>query len=144
MNPCTNALYVSLMSRCDSAAIVPNTSELFPDPETPVKTVSRRFGISMLTSLRLFTRAPCTRMTSWRSAACLTGSVTVMAGRSDVNALVAQRCSWMRRRLPAGSRTAQSRTPYGCSVGSWTISASLAWSRSKVPSRSAVARRSIA
>src|SRR3954452_19739847 len=35
----------------------------------PVNTVSRRFGISMLTSLRLFTRAPCTRMRSWLSAA---------------------------------------------------------------------------
>ena len=53
----------------------------------------------------------------------------------------AQRSSWMRIRLPAGSRKAQSRTPYGCSVGSWTTSASLACSRSKVPSRSLVARR---
>jgi hypothetical protein len=52
----------------------------------------------------------------------------------------AQRSSWMRIRLPAGSRKAQSRTPYGCSVGSWTTSASLACSRSKVPSRSLVAR----
>src|SRR5690348_12559151 len=57
------------MSRCDSAAIVPNTSELLPEPDTPVNTVSRRFGIATLTSLRLFTRAPCTRMRSWRSAA---------------------------------------------------------------------------
>jgi hypothetical protein len=57
-----------LISRCDSAAIVPNTSELLPDPETPVNTVSRRFGSSMLTSLRLFSRAPCTRIMSWLSA----------------------------------------------------------------------------
>src|SRR4051812_22282454 len=56
------------MSRCDSAAIVPKTSELLPEPETPVNTVSRRLGISMLTSLRLFTRAPCTRIRSWLSA----------------------------------------------------------------------------
>src|SRR5688500_16334410 len=48
--------------------MVAKTSELFPDPETPVKTVSRRFGISTLTSLRLFTRAPCTRIRSWLSA----------------------------------------------------------------------------
>jgi hypothetical protein len=34
-----------LIIRCDSAAIVPNTSELLPEPETPVNTVSRRFGI---------------------------------------------------------------------------------------------------
>jgi hypothetical protein len=32
MKPCTKALYVSLIIRCDSAAIVPNTSELLPDP----------------------------------------------------------------------------------------------------------------
>src|SRR6187402_81486 len=38
--------------------MVPNTRELLPEPETPVNTVSRRFGISMLTSLRLLTRAP--------------------------------------------------------------------------------------
>src|SRR4051794_13911411 len=68
MNPCTNALYVSLIRRCDSAAIVSKTSELLPEPDTPVNTVSRRFGISTLTSLRLFTRAPCTRIRSWRSA----------------------------------------------------------------------------
>ena len=61
-------LYVSLMSRRDSAAMVSNTSELLPEPDTPVNTVSRRFGISTLTSLRLFTRAPCTRIRSWLSA----------------------------------------------------------------------------
>jgi hypothetical protein len=53
-----------LISRWDSAAIVPNTSDDFPDPETPVNTVSRRFGISMLMSFRLFSRAPCTRIRS--------------------------------------------------------------------------------
>src|SRR3954452_10064905 len=73
------------MSRCDSAAIVPNTSELFPDPETPVNTVNRRFGISTLTSLRLFTRAPCTRITSWVSPTCRAGDrvFVVMAMVSD-------------------------------------------------------------
>ena len=34
--------------------------------------------------------------------------------------------------LPDGSRTAQSRVPQGCSIGSWTISASAATSLSKV------------
>ncbi len=58
------------MRRWDSAAIVSNTSELLPEPETPVNTVNRRLGISMLMSLRLFTRAPCTRIRSWVSAAC--------------------------------------------------------------------------
>ena len=62
-----------MISRCDSAAIVPNTSELLPEPETPVNTVSRRFGISTLMSLRLFTRAPCTRIRSWLSATCRAG-----------------------------------------------------------------------
>src|ERR1035437_8067952 len=52
---------------------MPNTSELLSEPETPVNTVSRRFGISMLTSLRLFTRAPCTRIRSWRSATSSAG-----------------------------------------------------------------------
>ena len=70
MNPCRKALYVSLIMRCDSAAIVLNTSELLPEPETPVNTVSLRFGISTLMSLRLFTRAPCTRIRSWVSAMC--------------------------------------------------------------------------
>ena len=73
MKPWTKALYVSLIIRCDSAAIVPNTSELLPEPDTPVNTVSRRFGISTLRSLRLFTRAPCTRIRSWLSAACSAG-----------------------------------------------------------------------
>ena len=38
-----------------------------------MNTVSRRFGSSMLTSLRLFTRAPCTRIRSWLSATCSAG-----------------------------------------------------------------------
>src|SRR3954451_1701636 len=67
------------MSRWDSAAIVPNTSELLPEPETPVNTVSRRLRISTLTSLRLFTREPCTRIRSWLSATCgARGSASVV------------------------------------------------------------------
>src|SRR6187401_3876489 len=50
--------------------MVPNTSDDLPDPETPVKTVSRRLGIATLTSLRLFSRAPWTRIRSWPSAGC--------------------------------------------------------------------------
>ena len=68
MIPWTKALYVSLMSRRDSAAMVPKTNELLPDPDTPVNTVSRRLGSSMSTSLRLFSRAPWTRIMSWLSA----------------------------------------------------------------------------
>ena len=62
MKPWTKALYVSLISRCDSAAMVLNTSELLPEPETPVNTVNRRFGISRLISRRLFSLAPRTSM----------------------------------------------------------------------------------
>src|SRR3712207_1169917 len=53
--------------------MVPNTSELLPEPETPVNTVNRRFGSSTLTSLRLFSRAPWTRIRSWLSATCTAG-----------------------------------------------------------------------
>src|SRR5687767_9590172 len=60
--------------------MVPNTSELLPEPETPVNTVSRRFGSSTLTSLRLFTRAPCTRIRSWLSAACGAGDCVSVLG----------------------------------------------------------------
>jgi len=62
ISDCRNVVYVSLISRCDSAAIVPNTSEDFPEPETPVKTVIARFGMSTETSRRLFSRAPRTSM----------------------------------------------------------------------------------
>src|SRR5699024_8488947 len=78
MKPWTNAGYVTLMSLCDSAAIVPNTRELFPEPDTPVKTVSRRLGSERLTSARLFSRAPCTRMRWWESAVAVV-SVTVLS-----------------------------------------------------------------
>src|SRR5688572_23325081 len=72
------------MSRCDSAAIVSNTSELLPEPDTPVNTVSRRFGISTWMSLRLFTRAPWTRIRSWLSAACDSDAVRWEAMRVSV------------------------------------------------------------
>src|SRR5688500_17261796 len=55
--------------------MVPNTSELLPEPEMPVKTVSRRFGSSTPTSLRLLTRAPWTALSSWLSAGCRAGAI---------------------------------------------------------------------
>src|SRR3569833_2540149 len=58
MNCCVNAGYVSLISRWLSAAMVSNTSDDLPDPDTPVNTVIFRFGISRETFLRLFSRAP--------------------------------------------------------------------------------------
>src|SRR5215218_11022609 len=55
--------------------MVSKTSELLPEPDTPVNTVSRRFGSSTCKSLRLFTRAPCTRIRSWLSAMCSAGDL---------------------------------------------------------------------
>src|SRR3712207_3347398 len=86
------------MSRRDSAAIVPKTSEDLPEPDTPVNTDSRRFGMSTDTSARLFSRAPRTRMTSWLSA---WGSVATMASSSR-----------MRGTLGEGDREGD-----GCAVG---------------------------
>src|SRR5699024_5753137 len=51
-----------------SAAMVWNTKELLPEPETPVKTLRRRLGISTSMPRRLFSRAPWTWMTSCESA----------------------------------------------------------------------------
>src|SRR5690606_9229362 len=56
--------------------MVPNTSDDLPEPETPVNTVSRRFGSSTLTSFRLLTRAPWTRMRSCWSAGCRAADVS--------------------------------------------------------------------
>src|SRR6478735_9954361 len=72
------------MSRCDSAAIVAKTSELLPEPETPVKAVRRRLGSSTVMSRRLFSRAPCTRITSWRSAGTAYGVVAVASPETVV------------------------------------------------------------
>ena len=59
---CTNAVWVSLSSRWDSAAIVPKTRLDLPEPDTPVNTVIWFLGCRGETSLRLFSRAPRTRM----------------------------------------------------------------------------------
>src|SRR5215213_5217261 len=52
----SSPVYVAGLLRLEPG-IDPCTSELLPEPATPVNTVSRRFGISTLTSLRLFSRA---------------------------------------------------------------------------------------
>jgi len=72
--------------------MVSNTSELLPEPETPVNTVSRRFGISMLTSLRLLTLAPWTRIRSWLSATCSAGDCVFVL----VAVLIVSCRSWLR------------------------------------------------
>ncbi len=54
----TNQVKVSFSWRWDSTAIVSKTTDDFPEPETPVKTVRRPFGMRRSTSLRLFSRAP--------------------------------------------------------------------------------------
>jgi hypothetical protein len=48
--------------------MVPKTGELLPEPETPGDAVRRRLEMSAERSLRLFTRAPWTRIRSWLSA----------------------------------------------------------------------------
>src|SRR5688572_24024485 len=52
------------MSRRDSAAMVPKTRLDLPEPDTPVKTLSCRLGMSRSTDCRLFSRAPRTLMCS--------------------------------------------------------------------------------
>src|SRR6202048_3985874 len=90
------------MSRWDSAAMVANTSELLPEPETPVNTVSRRFGSSTLTSFRLLTRAPWTRIRSWRSAKCRArDSVSVFVAMLIVSPLLLRGPPWW---APPGRR----------------------------------------
>src|SRR5215217_1491598 len=120
MKPWTKALYVSLISRCDSAAIVSNTSELLPEPETPVNTVSRRFGISTLMSLRLFSRAPCTRIRPWMSATCRAGNCV-----SIIVTMLIKSPSVRRSRL----RGLRSLTPVTVSWRTWRVSPLLERSR---------------
>src|SRR2546429_3976888 len=116
--------------------MVPNTSELLPEPETPVNTVSRRFGSSTLTSLRLFTRAPCTRIRSWLSATCSAGDcVSVLVALLIVSPSVGRgRLRALRRRRLARSdqlRTVRlaARSPRakpGCGAGRYGTSGT-AW-----------------
>src|SRR5687768_16624753 len=61
----TNMLKFSLSSRCDSVAIVSNTMDDLPEPDTPVKMVILRLGMRSETFLRLFSRAPRISMYSW-------------------------------------------------------------------------------
>jgi hypothetical protein len=44
--------------------MVPKTSDDLPEPDTPVNTLSLRFGMSTDTLARLFSRAPRTWITS--------------------------------------------------------------------------------
>ncbi|GFN08631.1 hypothetical protein Smic_71870 [Streptomyces microflavus] len=53
-----NEVKVSFSCRWDSTAIVSKTTDDFPEPETPVKTVIRPFGRVRETSRRLFSCAP--------------------------------------------------------------------------------------
>src|SRR5262245_32411912 len=84
--------------------MVPNTSDDLPDPETPVNTVSRRLGISTLTSFRLFTRAPWTRIKSWLSAGWWLEEVMVGILSSK---LLKQVDELPAHHLPAVARTAK-------------------------------------
>src|SRR4051812_35288832 len=98
--------------------MVPNTSDDLPDPETPVNTVSRRLGIATLMSLRLFSRAPWTRIRSWLSAGCWLEEATfalklftapTLPGRRPGPLL--QNCSVAPRPAGGGARTAGRSAP---------------------------------
>ena len=75
---CTKVGKVSFSSRRDFAAIVSSTSELFPEPETPVNTVIWYLGMSRETSFRLFSRAPRMRMMSLSCIFCV--KIRIFAG----------------------------------------------------------------
>src|SRR5262245_11733451 len=60
-----NRLKFSLSSRWASLAIVSNTIDDFPEPETPVKIVILRFGMRRETLFKLFSRAPRISIYSW-------------------------------------------------------------------------------
>jgi len=75
--------------------MVPKTSDDFPDPDTPVKTVSLRLGMSREMSSRLFSLAPRTSMTSWLFAATcrepgcsITPSMLIAGRRLEVSGLI--------------------------------------------------------
>jgi hypothetical protein len=75
--------------------MVANTSELLPEPETPVNTVSRRLGMSREMSARLFSLAPRTWITSWRSAACrrgLSGVMVILVLCADEGPIISRAC----------------------------------------------------
>src|SRR5689334_8134424 len=61
----TNMLKFSFSRRCDSVAIVSNTMDDFPEPDTPVKIVILRLGIRSETFFKLFSRAPRISIYSW-------------------------------------------------------------------------------
>src|SRR5512139_1939561 len=61
----TNILKFSLSRRCDSVAIVSNTMDDLPEPETPVKMVILRLGMRSETFFKLFSRAPRISIYSW-------------------------------------------------------------------------------
>src|SRR4026207_670658 len=61
----TNILKFSLSRRCDSVAIVSNTMDDLPEPDTPVKMVILRLGMRRETFFKLFSRAPRISMYSW-------------------------------------------------------------------------------
>src|SRR6266508_6263806 len=61
----TNMLKFSLSRRCDSVAIVSNTMDDFPEPDTPVKMVILRLGMRSETFFKLFSRAPRISIYSW-------------------------------------------------------------------------------
>src|SRR4026207_1191211 len=61
----TNMPKFSLSRRCDSVAIVSNTMDDLPEPDTPVKMVIFRLGMRSETFFKLFSLAPRISIYSW-------------------------------------------------------------------------------
>src|SRR3954453_4064536 len=120
--------------------MVPNTSELLPEPDTPVNTVSRRFGISTSTSLRLFSRAPCTRINSWLSAAWLSsvrsaaGCGSALVAMLIVSPSVRRGPRGPRRRRPARSDQLRGVRPSGDRRATPSFPAGVESSTTSIPS----------
>src|SRR5580693_3448909 len=79
-----NRLKFSFNSRWDSLAMVSNTIDDFPDPETPVKIVILRLGMRSETFFKLFSRAPRISMYSWGTNSLLIRSLVQFQSCSGV------------------------------------------------------------
>ena len=66
-------LKFSFSRRCASVAIVSNTIDDLPEPDTPVKMVILRLGMRSETFFKLFSRAPRISMYSWGMNSLLNG-----------------------------------------------------------------------
>src|ERR1700733_8284490 len=104
-----NRLKFSFNSRWDSLAMVSNTIDDFPDPETPVKIVILRLGMRSETFFKLFSRAPRLSMYSCGliQLTALLPSAPIRASTAAVNSFSAKAVGHM----APSSRFAESLKP---------------------------------